>query len=438
MPRGKKNPETLKKEPKSKSNKNVIDIPSVDTPKILETDVMREISEEKKDNVTISASNEIKEEAIEIIDIPKTIENDVLTELSDEKKENVEIQIVKEDPIEIIETPIIIEKPDFQEIVTEEQILNIIETPIIISSIILEEAQQKKEINNIIEELKDEISLHDNKFFLQESTIQNILGEDKTILNDFLTNNNLNSGHKKYSLSDLKKIFSNFADSLLLIQIIDKKIKFIEKKNNADSKINQEIINMVYKLNSDFEIPNIHFLVATKKTLSNSEQNIVTGLSNFLIFDELYQSGIHDVFANINSNSEFHNNEILTQSIFYTLNSVFYKERIDVLENSINFYYQGSDLEIIFNGIGDSSLKINIFDNNTTIYYNNLEILKKYTPMILNGAKSQNYKISIVDKTITILVEGKFNLVKAVLDNNVDFVANNVDIMSVGGGWWIV
>jgi len=456
MPRGKKindsTPASSKKTSKNNLIEKVIEEVPINTSIDLENDNSRSLSEsnvikECVENIIESSimqseekvyeNSQTNSETEEIIETPIIVNEDLIVETpiiihSDDK---IESMLIKEE--EIIETPIltedlIIETP----IITEEIIANNIKNLEELNNQIDQNSQ--KEITNIIEELKEESSnILDKKFVLQESTIKNILGEEQLIFNDFLSNSTLNSS-KKYSLSDLKKIFFNFSNSLILVQIIEKKIKFIEKKNLTDHGYNKDSMDIIYRLNNEFELPNMQFLVTTKKILSANEKNIKETNPVFLYYTDLLENNIIETLKTIYENCVI-NNDFLDQSIFYSTPKIVFKNRVSALDNSITFNYQGNDLQINFCYNDDSKLKINIYDNNTTIYYNDLEVFKKYTPMILNNSKSQNYKISILDNTFNLIVEGKFNLVKADLKSIIsNFLIEDVEIMSMEGGWWVV
>jgi len=456
MPRGKKNNDSTPASSKKTSKNNLIE-------KVIEeVPINTSIDLENDNSRSLSESNVIKECVENIIESSimqseeKVYEN---SQTNSETEEIIETPIIVNEDL-IVETPIIIHSDDKIEsmLIKEEEIIEtpiltedlIIETPIITEEIIanniknLEELNNQidqnsqKEITNIIEELKEESSnILDKKFVLQESTIKNILGEEQLIFNDFLSNSTLNSS-KKYSLSDLKKIFFNFSNSLILVQIIEKKIKFIEKKNLTDHGYNKDSMDIIYRLNNEFELPNMQFLVTTKKILSANEKNIKETNPVFLYYTDLLENNIIETLKTIYENCVI-NNDFLDQSIFYSTNKIVFKNKISEIDNSIIFNYKENDLQINFCYNDDSKLKINIYDNNTTIYYNDLEVFKKYTPMILNNSKSQNYKISILDNTFNLIVEGKFNLVKADLKSIIsNFLIEDVEIMSMEGGWWVV
>ena len=113
----------------------------------------------------------------------------------------------------------------------------------------------------------------------------------------------------------------------------------------------------------------------------------------------------------------------------------FHKNRLNIVNNEINFYFRGNDLEINLFDNNNNIINIKIINNNTNIKYNNTEILEKYTPFLLNNKKNQLYKISVQKNNINIIIENKFNLIKSnILDE--EFIINNTEIKTEYGGWW--
>ena len=130
-------------------------------------------------------------------------------------------------------------------------------------------------------------------------------------------------------------------------------------------------------------------------------------------------------------------NKYLDKYFFYTspLN-YFYKNRLIVLNNELNFYFRGSNLEI--NLLDNNNIiNIKILNNSTTIKYNNDEVLNKYTPFIVTEKKNQLYKILIEQNNINIIIENKFNLIKAIIQNE-SFIISNTEIKTEYGGWWLL
>jgi hypothetical protein len=149
---------------------------------------------------------------------------------------------------------------------------------------------------------------------------------------------------------------------------------------------------------------------------------------------------IFDVITYLSHKNEIHERDLLTKSIFYISGSDnLLIDRLSIIQNTLNFNFQGQDLEIhIYNDNDDKDDKIilQILNNNTTIHHNKIEIYKKYTPMIVSNLKSQNYEISIRDGYLNIIIERRFNLIKSMI-NNKNFIMKKIFIKTMIGGWFI-
>ena len=444
MPRGKKNTETTKK-PKEVNNKinvpneNIVPIKEIELDSKENSSQREDIEIENETNLDTKENDDIKNEVLdnkenddiknEVLDNKENddIKNEVLDTNENDDIKNEVLDNNENKIVEVEESKIAIEIDESKTVEVNDKELEI--------------ESKKDNLKNIINELKDEVTLIDNKFIFPDSSVKNILGNEENNLINFLSHNdksksNLNN-KKKYTFSELQKIFLNFNESIFLIQIIDKKLTFIEKKNSKDINKNQDILDLIYKLNNDFDIPPIQFLVITKNNLSIIEKNMFDSCENIINYEKLNEPLIFDYLVNLSKNCIIEN-DLLHKSIFYVNSDKFYKNRLHIHENSLNFYYKGSDFQINMTGIDDSLIKINIIENNTTIYYNELEIFKKFTPLLLNENKNQQYKIIIEQNTIKIIVEEKFNLVKASFESENIFSLYNVEIKSNKGGWWII
>ena len=125
----------------------------------------------------------------------------------------------------------------------------------------------------------------------------------------------------------------------------------------------------------------------------------------------------------------------LEHSLFFTPSlNYFFKDRLSINNNIINFNFKGSDFEM---NIFDNQLCINIKlkNNITKIFYNNEIILEKYTPYIVNNNKIQNYKIIIEKNDFSILLNDKFKLINTLLPND-SFNGNSVEIKTDSEGLW--
>ena len=131
-------------------------------------------------------------------------------------------------------------------------------------------------------------------------------------------------------------------------------------------------------------------------------------------------------------------NNYLDNTIMYTpLSKNYFKDRLLIKDNNINFIFKGSDLEIKINDDLRNNIILKIIDNNTKIYFNENIILNKYTPYILNNNKNQSYQIIIDKNQFNIIVENKFNLINVTLLIDL-FVVKNTEIKTELGGLWIL
>ena len=112
------------------------------------------------------------------------------------------------------------------------------------------------------------------------------------------------------------------------------------------------------------------------------------------------------------------------------------KNRINVNNNSINFNYQGSDINLILYSEMtnlDDKLELKINENNTRLFLNNNLIIDKFTPYILNTNKPHNYLVKIEEQNLSLIIENKFRLLNIDIKNKFTFTKCN--IMSLNGAW---
>jgi len=164
------------------------------------------------------------------------------------KEESVKEESVKEEPLQ--EEPVQ-EQPLQEEPVQEEPVQEqpVQEEPV------QEEPVQEEPLQE--EPVQEEPVQEDKKYELNEMEILNILENNETI---------------KYNLNDLKYIFFNIKEAVLLIQIINGEIKYIEKKGNESR--NQSAIDLLIKANNYKQLPNIQFILFTNDYLDNKQHSI--------------------------------------------------------------------------------------------------------------------------------------------------------------------
>jgi hypothetical protein len=150
-------------------------------------------------------------------------------------------------------------------------------------------------------------------------------------------------------------------------------------------------------------------------------------------------NNIYDyIYLLLNNLSETNNiNKLLNTTLSYTppLN-YFYKNRLNIINNEIHFYFRGNDFEInLLNNI--HTINIKIINNVTSIKYDDTIIFTKYTPFLLTEKKNQLYKIMIHENNFDIIINNKFNLIKTILPID-DFMIDDSQIKTEFGGWWLL
>jgi len=195
----------------------------------------------------------------------------------------------------------------------------------------------------------------------------------------------------------------------------------VEYNDNENAKI---IINRINKAISSNDCEKI-----AKQCFEKAK--IVFKMEN--IYDYIY-----DLLTNLSQISVIDNNSLLENNITYLppLN-YYFKNRLQVNNNIIDFNYLGDDIEL--NLVNESVNKeniinIKIINDYAKISFNDSILLNKYTPQLLTSKKSQNYKIIIEKNILTLTIENKFTLIKLELPQN-DIIVKTVDVKTNNGGW---
>jgi hypothetical protein len=131
--------------------------------------------------------------------------------------------------------------------------------------------------------------------------------------------------------------------------------------------------------------------------------------------------------------------------MFYTGKSqnYFLKNRLVPNNNSVKFSYKGNDIEFklinsnLEDNLNEKCITIKIFNNNTTIFYNQKVFFNRLTPHLLLNNKYQHYEIIIENNILKLIVENKFNLLNVEIPEK-DFKFSEVEIKTEDDGCWIV
>ncbi len=198
---------------------------------------------------------------------------------------------------------------------------------------------------------------------------------------------------------------------------------------------NVDYIEILYSDNENGDIIINRINDAIKNNnCENIAKNCYLKAKNIFKMTNVYEY-IHDILNYLSTKNIISNR--LEHNLFFTppLN-YFFKERLSINDNVINFNFKGNDFEM---NILDtkSTINIKIKNNVTKILYNNDIILEKYTPYIVNNNKIQKYKISIEKNNFSILLNDQFKLVNFLLPED-SFNGNNVEIKTDSEALWII
>ena len=212
---------------------------------------------------------------------------------------------------------------------------------------------------------------------------------------------------------------------------------------------NEDYIEILYNDNEDvFNVVNRINNAINSNDCEKIAQNCLIKAIKIFQLENIYEYIYNKVTLLSEKNTI---NDHLKNNIIYTpsLNH-FFKNRLNSVNNNINFFFQGNDLELNLIDYKNQEnkdlfniLNIKIINNNTIINLNDNIIYNKYTPYIVHSGKSQNYNINIQNSFLNIIVEKKFNLVQcniinSIENNPIQFNISEVEIKTINGGWWVI
>lgn len=206
------------------------------------------------------------------------------------------------------------------------------------------------DINTIINDLVIE-NADINKYILNETSLNKILEE--------LPSDN------KYNMNDLKNIFNQFNEAVMLIQIIDGNIKFIEKKGYESR--NQSVIDLLIKTNEYKVLPSISFLIFTNDFIESEPLKDYNFVYTFCK-NSSYKTTL---FPNFNFN---HWNEANIGNYEDTYN-FFRDNQLDWDKKKDTIFWSGADTNIIRKKIFLYTLQNPLYEINLT------NITKRFTPI---------------------------------------------------------
>jgi len=230
--------------------------------------------------------------------------------------------------------------------------------------------KSNKLVNNDNTSNKNYVNYLNNKeYILNEEQLKNIL-------TDKLTENILNN----YTLDDLKKIFNQVNEAIILVEILNRDIKFIEKKGYESR--NQSVIDLLMQTNKYNKLPDVQFLVFTNDYINNS--NIIDK-SYLFTFCKKYNYKT-SLFPNFSFN---HWMESKIPSYEYIYDS-FTNSNVSWIDKEDSIFWTGSNTNIIRKKIYESSklypnFNINLLDKNKSNFIPINETLKYKYLLNMNG-----------------------------------------------------
>ena len=233
------------------------------------------------------------------------------------------------------------------------------------------------DINNIINTIIDN-SIKTNDYIDELNNKEYLLDEKQ--LNNILTDKSTDNILNNYTLDDLKKIFNQMKEAVIIIQIINGNIKFIEKKGYESR--NQSVIDLILKTNSYKTLPDIQFIIFTNDLLNDLNINNKPYLFTFCK-KENYKTKL---FPNFNFNHWIESNIASYENIYnsFTNNNITWENKID------SIFWSGANTNNIRKKIHDSSksypnFNINLLNKNKNNFIPMEETLKYKYLLNMNG-----------------------------------------------------
>jgi len=265
-----------------------------------------------------------------------------------------------------------------------------------IDKIIVKRTNNNDDVNSIINEsyLKD-IMIEKKKVSLDNNSVEYIkeLRKKEFVLNEDIINKIISNDKEnilnKYTLDDLKQLFNNLKEAVIIVQIIDGEIKFIEKKGNESR--NQSVIELLIKVNNYKKLPDIQFLIFTNDFINNE---YIYNNQYVFTFTRKYNYDLNNpnLFPNLFPNFNF--NHWLEAKIpsYENIYNLFSSSTIEWSNKTDKIFWAGSNTNIIRKRIYESSksntnFNINLFENNNnkTNFIPIDEVLKYKYLLNMNG-----------------------------------------------------
>ena len=265
-----------------------------------------------EENVSVSISENVEEESTtRVVDVETTttpcLEENVSVSISENVEEEssttvvdvettttpcLEERIVQELPINVDDDSILGKVVFLEENIEEKSI----ESELVVSEIREETNILNNDHNNLNEKILNDIenailASEDNfKSFNDEENTPTEYSIDEKVLLSILND------QKLYDLDYMRGLFNKFKEAIMIVQIINGEIKFIEK--NGFETRNQSVIDLLVKTNNYKKLPNVQFIIFTNDFISHPELKKNEYLLTFCK-NHLYRTSL---FPNFNFN----------------------------------------------------------------------------------------------------------------------------------------
>ena len=322
----------------------------------------------------------------------------------------------------------------------EESVAVVEESVAVEESAVIEELEPKKTEKNIFFEIKEkkkviiEENLDDienkinNNFKDENNYIENLLNES---INEKLFDKPKQEGIKEevkdqklekkiskiidnlkgniiaeYTLNDIKDTFRNMSHSAILVQILDNKLYYLEKKSNIDESKHVHIINMLHDLTNKFLINDTTFIIDSDNKLKEDKNyvlrfNKVKNNNNSLLinYNLDYELELKNMNWEDKVNKVYVNARYLSKETYGKIKYVFDKDNFEFSDDSS--YEKANEYKyVLFESTLETiDYKVDLLRMNSVLinmsYDNSQEIETYYSKFLV---ENENYLVKKINK----------------------------------------
>ena len=332
------------------------------------------------------------------------------------------------------------EKVEESAAAVEESVAVVEESVAVEESAVIEELEPKKTEKNIFFEIKEkkkviiEENLDDienkinNNFKDENNYIENLLNES---INEKLFDKPKQEGIKEevkdqklekkiskiidnlkgniiaeYTLNDIKDTFRNMSHSAILVQILDNKLYYLEKKSNIDESKHVHIINMLHDLTNKFLINDTTFIIDSDNKLKEDKNyvlrfNKVKNNNNSLLinYNLDYELELKNMNWEDKVNKVYVNARYLSKETYGKIKYVFDKDNFEFSDDSS--YEKANEYKyVLFESTLETiDYKVDLLRMNSVLinmsYDNSQEIETYYSKFLV---ENENYLVKKINK----------------------------------------